>query len=112
MAKGKPPMTAADTPSRELLALADELVLIAKAINHGDYIDAGVVPFTLSHAADILRLAAKPADDGVREATIEECADLIEQYGLDNLRAEKDYPATVAALLLYRIRALTKAPKP
>jgi hypothetical protein len=63
---------------------------------------------TLAKADAILaRLAAKPAE---REATIEECANIVEQYGLDHLRAEKDYPATVAAACLSRIHALsTKA---
>jgi hypothetical protein len=76
-------MTAADTPSRETLTIREELALIICPAKGADYSDdpklTAIIEESYQDAlltADkiLLRLAAKPADEGVREATIEECA--------------------------------------
>jgi hypothetical protein len=54
---------------------------------------------------DRLRAPPPPASAGVREATIEECAKIIEKYGLERLNATKDYPATIAAELVFHVNA-------
>ena len=47
----------------------------------------------------------------IRNNIIEECAKLIERYGLEHMNSPvKDYPATVAAALIYRIRLLATPP--
>jgi len=42
----------------------------------------------------------------IRAEIIEECAKVVEQYGLERVNDVKDYPASVAAACSYRIRCL------
>lgn len=46
----------------------------------------------------------------IRAEIIEECAKVVEQYGLERVNDAKDYPATIAAACCYRIRSLVSRP--
>lgn len=114
-------MTAVTPGREELLALADEMEAALKKHRSADSPEIMV----RAHAAlgslfyghiqpiiDGLRLAAKPADDGVREATIEECAKIAERAA--NRCVREQIPGdSVATFCAQQIRALSTpgAPK-
>lgn len=100
-------MTAADTPSREeLLALADEVKRECSF-----FIGSNERGDLFARIEKALRLAAKPADDGVREATIEECAKILDDCAQDWNRIRDPGMANNARAYARKIRALSTKDK-
>jgi hypothetical protein len=65
--------------------LVTELRAIGRAINHAEYIDAGVVPLTLAHAANhIEALESALRDANARIARIDSLSEAIVQKREEN----------------------------
>lgn len=89
---------------------------LARIIDPGAFCDIGARPnpitddrqrSALSKADQVLaRLAAKPADEGVRETTIEECAVIAGSYATVSSRCAKLAAAAIRSL------STTGQPKP
>jgi hypothetical protein len=93
----------------ELLALAEDEATLRDYIFNGA-VDAHRARSALDRILVLARLAAKPADEGVREATIEECAKIAERAA--NRCVREQIPGdSVATFCAQQIRALSMESK-